>query len=70
MDDGRSMVKQTENLAIEKARMLVEAADFKLRNGFKRWVFEAAKQAHKWRCTGKLSSAAVNETGKECRLLR
>ena len=70
MADGRSMVKQTENLAIEKARMLVEAADLKLRNEYKRWVFEAANQARKWGCTGKLSSAAVYETGKECRLLR
>ena len=47
MADGRKMVKQTEDQAIEKARRLVEATDLKLRNRHKRWFFEATKEARK-----------------------
>ncbi|RKF64261.1 hypothetical protein OnM2_020017 [Erysiphe neolycopersici] len=66
----RKMVKQVEDQAVEKAIRLVEVTDLKLRNSYKRWFFEAAKEARKWRCKGKLSLAAVFEAGKECRLLR
>ena len=68
--DGRKMVKQTEHQAIEKARILVEATDLKLRNRYERWFFEAAKEARKWRCADSLPLVAVFEGGKECRYLK
>ena len=70
ISEGRKMVKQLDGQAVEKARRLVEVADLKLRNSYKRWFFEAAKEARKWRYDGKLSPALVFETGKECRLLK
>ena len=70
MADGRKMVKQTEDQAIEKARRFVEATDLKLRNRYKRWFFEAAKEARKWRCADRLPLVAVFEGGKECRYLK
>lgn len=44
---GRRIVKQVGNLEVEKARKTVEEADAKLQISYKRWFFEAAKEARK-----------------------
>ena len=64
------MAQQAEDQGVEKAKLLVETADLKLRNRYKRWFFEAAKEAGKWRCTGKLLAVAVYETGEGGRFLK
>ena len=68
--EGKQMAKQAEDQAVEKARLPVETAYIKLRNRYKRWFFEAVKEARKWKCTGKLLAVAVYETGKEYRFLK
>ncbi|RKF54802.1 hypothetical protein OnM2_094049 [Erysiphe neolycopersici] len=45
--EGRKMVKQVEDQAVEKARRLVEVANLKLRNSYNRQFFEAAKESRK-----------------------
>lgn len=41
------MMMHVENLAVEKVRKFEKEADIKLRNGYKRRFFEAAKEARK-----------------------
>ena len=47
MSEGRKMVKQLDGQAVEKARRLVEVADLKLQNSYKRWFFKAAEESRK-----------------------
>ncbi|KAI1106884.1 hypothetical protein F4804DRAFT_299367 [Jackrogersella minutella] len=68
--DDRAMVKQREDNLLEEARRIVEAAELKLKNDHKKWYFEAAKKARKWRIIGKLDPAVVYETGKKCKYLK
>ncbi|KAI1107604.1 hypothetical protein F4804DRAFT_296520 [Jackrogersella minutella] len=68
--EGRAMVKQREDNLLEKTRRMVEAAELKLKNDHKKWYFEAAKKARKWRTIGKLDPAVVYERGKKCTYLK
>ncbi|KAI1098084.1 hypothetical protein F4804DRAFT_138153 [Jackrogersella minutella] len=68
--DGRAMVKQREDNLLEKARRMMEAAELNLKNDHKKWYFEAAKKARKWRTIGKPDPEVVYQTGKKCKYLK
>ena len=53
-----------------KAMKAVEAAQLKARNASKRCFNDAAKEARKWRITGRLDPAEIYESGRECRFLK
>ena len=55
---------------LEKARKLVEAAETKAHNAIKRAFAEAAKEARKWRLTGRLAPAEIVDSDQGGRLLR
>lgn len=68
--EGRQMVQQREEDQLAKAKRLVEAAELKARNARKRWYFEAAKEARKWRLTGRLDPVEVVDKEGGRRLLK
>ena len=70
MADGRAMVVQKNDDDLVKARKMVEAADLRERNAFKRWFTAIAKEARKWRMTGKLAPAEVVDSNGGMRLLK
>jgi hypothetical protein len=63
------MIRQNKEDDIEKARRLVEAADQKAKNARKRLFEEAAKEARKWRTSGRLGRAEVVDSEGGKRLL-
>jgi hypothetical protein len=60
---------QSKDNDVEKARRLVEAADQKAKNACKRLFEEAAKEARKWRTSGRLGRAEVVDSEGGKRLL-
>ena len=64
------MVQCREDEALAKARRVVEAAEVRAYNKMKAAFFDAAKLTRKWRLTGILEPAIVNESGKSERALR
>ncbi|OWT42482.1 DDE superfamily endonuclease domain-containing protein [Pochonia chlamydosporia 170] len=68
--NGRHMVRRREDAALTEARRRVQAAEQRARNGYKRWFDAAAKEARKWRTSGRLEPAAIYETDRSCRLLK
>jgi hypothetical protein len=66
----RRIIKQRDEDEVAKASRVVEQAEIRERNAFKRAFTAAAKEARKWRMTGKLGPAEIVESGKEKRLLR
>jgi hypothetical protein len=69
VEDAREMIRQNKEDDIEKARRLVEAADQKAKNARKRLFEEAAKEARKWRTSGRLGRAEVVDSEGGKRLL-
>jgi hypothetical protein len=67
---ARRKVKFREDYELAKARRLVEAAEQKERNKMKRFAADVAKEARKWRLTGRLEPAEVVEEVGKIRLLR
>ena len=70
VDQGREMVLQRKEDKLSKAVKVVEAAQLKARNTIKRCFNDAAKEARKWRITGRLGPAEIYESGREFRLLK
>ena len=70
VDQGREMVLQRKESELIKAMKVVEAAQLKARNASKRCFNDAAKEARKWRITGRLDPAEIYESGRECRFLK
>ena len=66
---GREMVLQREEDQVAKARKVVEAAELKARNARKRCFEEAAKEARKWRISGKLKRVRVCDSERGTRML-
>jgi hypothetical protein len=64
------MVKVREDDELTKARRVVEAAEQRAHNKIKRVYADAAKEARKWRLTGRLGPAEVVEEVGKVRLLR
>jgi hypothetical protein len=60
---------QSKDNDVEKARRLVEAADRKVKNKQKRLFEEVAKEARKWRTSGRLGRAEVVDSEGGNRLL-
>ena len=67
---GREMVQQKDEDQVAKARKIVEAAESKAYNARKRCFEEAAKEARKWRISGKLGRAEVCDSEHGVRLLK
>ena len=67
---GRHIVKQKAENDLVKAKRIADAADKKQHNMFKRWFFEAAKTARKWRLECKLDPLEIYDSRGGCRLLR
>ncbi|OWT42926.1 transposase [Pochonia chlamydosporia 170] len=67
---GRRMVVQREEDLLAKARRVVEAAELRAQKARKKVFSDAAKEARKWRLTGKLNPGEVYETGFQLRLLK
>ena len=55
---GREMVHKRED-QIAKARKVVEAAELRAHNARRRWFEEAAKEARKWRASGRLGRVEI-----------
>jgi hypothetical protein len=70
VDQGREMVLQRKEDELSKVVKVVEAAQLKAHNAIKRCFNDAAKEARKWRITGRLGPAEIYESGWECRLLK
>jgi hypothetical protein len=70
VETGRFQVAQREDDELQKAIAIVEAAEIRKKQLYKRVSFEAAKKARKWRIDKVLLPAEVYETGRNCRLLR
>jgi hypothetical protein len=68
--EGRAMVIQKEEDMLAKAQKLVEAAEQKARNKFKNLFSDTAKEARRWRISGKLKACEIHESGKGVRWLR
>ena len=70
MGEGREMVRQKEEDQVAKARRIVEAAELKAHNARKCCFEEAAKEARKWRTSGKLDRAEVCDSELGIRWLK
>ena len=70
VEDVRDMVRQLEEDELKKAQELVRAAEEKQRRQYKKWFFEAAKKARKWRIHGTLQPIELYEAGRPVRYLR
>jgi hypothetical protein len=68
--DAREMIQHREEDEVEKARKILEAAEAKVRRAYKRWFEEAAKEARKWRISGKLLPANVYDSELGLRILK
>jgi len=66
---ARRMVKVREDDELAKARRVVQAAEQRAHNKIKRIYADAAKEARKWRLTGRLGPAEVVEEVGKIRLL-
>lgn len=67
---GREMVQQKGEDQVAKARQVLEAAEIKAHNARKRWFEEAAKEARRWRASGKLKRAEVCDSERGTRWLK
>jgi DDE superfamily endonuclease/Tc5 transposase-like DNA-binding protein len=67
---GREMVQQKEEDQVAKARRIVEAAELRAQNMRKRIFEEAAKEARKWRTSGKLDRVEVHDSELGIRWLK
>jgi hypothetical protein len=67
---ARRIAKVREDDELAKARRVVQAAEQRARNKIKRVYADAAKEARKWRLTGRLGPAEVVEELGKLRLLR
>jgi hypothetical protein len=70
VETGRFRVAQREDDELQKAIAIVEAAEVRKKQLYKRVSFEAAKKGRKWRIDKVLLPGEVYETGRNCRLLR
>jgi hypothetical protein len=68
--EARRIVVQKEEDQLAKARRLVEAAEKKLEKQHKRWYFEAAKEARKWRMNSRLAPVELYESGRPICLVK
>jgi hypothetical protein len=68
--EGRHMVQKKEENEVLRAQKIIEAAEQRAWNQRKRVFSEAAKKARNWYLTGRLSKAAIYETGYCCRYLK
>ncbi|KJZ68083.1 hypothetical protein HIM_12526 [Hirsutella minnesotensis 3608] len=68
--EGRQMVKRREEDQVAKARKVIEDAEKKTRNARKRWFEETAKEARKWRASGRLERAEVCDSDRGKRWLK
>ena len=64
------MVIQKEEDRLAKARKLVEAAEQKTHNKVKILFSDTAKEAHRWRISGKLKAYEIHKSGKGIMWLR
>jgi hypothetical protein len=64
------MVRQREEDQLAKAQKLVEAAEQRAYNMRKRYFEEVAKEARKWRVSGRLGRAEVVDSDLGSRLLK
>jgi hypothetical protein len=64
------MIKVREDDELAKARRVVQAAEQRAHNKIKRMYADAAKEARKWRLTGRLGPAEVVEEVDKIRLLK
>ncbi|OAQ58169.1 DDE superfamily endonuclease [Pochonia chlamydosporia 170] len=67
---GREMVQKREEDQIAKARKTVEAAELKAHNARRRWFEEAAKEARKWRASGRLGRVEICDSEYGTRWLK
>lgn len=68
--EGRAMVAQKKEDDLVKARKIVKAAELRAHNALKRAFAAAAKEARKWRLTGRLAPAEIVESQYGKRMLK
>ena len=67
---GREMVQQRGEDQVARARKVVEGAEKKAHTARKRWFEQAAKEARKWRASGRLGRVEVCDSERGTRWLK
>ena len=70
VEEGRRIANNAVETELEKARRLVEAAEERFKKATQRAFENAAKEARKWRLTGRLLPALIINRDCNCRYLR